>query len=193
MSSNDICKLCNGQLLVRKDRPSFPVVYTECFGTVSGIHFRKYCQNNAKGCSFTQHYSFHTTTTNLIEYDRNCLNQPYFLYTNMTCFSTTLLTKLSAEILLGQISYKQKADIYNYMLMAMIHHLKRQQVFMKEPWIPGNLLYVCAINNIHTVRVIMTILCQQCKQGTMYLKLGDNHNSITLKSYIKAYSVQYSS
>ena len=41
------------------------------------------------------------------------------------------------------------------MLMAMIHHLKRQQLFMKEPWIPGNLLYVCAINNIHTVRVII--------------------------------------
>lgn len=74
--SNVVCKLCNGQMVVRKDRLSFPVVYTECFGTVSGTHFRKYCQNNGKGCSFTQHYAYHTTSTNLMEYDRNCLDLP---------------------------------------------------------------------------------------------------------------------
>ena len=113
ISSNGVCKLCSGQLLVRKDRPSFPVVYTECFGTVSGTHFQKYCQNNAKGCPFMQHYGFYTTSTSIMEYDRNCLELPYFLSTNMTCISTKLLTKLSAEILLGQMSYKQKADIYN--------------------------------------------------------------------------------
>ena len=32
----------------------------------------------------------------------------------MTAFATGMLTTLSAEILLGQMSYRQKADIYNY-------------------------------------------------------------------------------
>ena len=88
-------------------------MYTEFFGTVNGTHFRKYCNNNAKGCSFTQHYSFCTFDNGLIEYDKDCLELPYFLSTNMTCFSTKLLTNLSAEILPGQMSYKQKCDIYN--------------------------------------------------------------------------------
>ena len=113
ISSNCVCKLCNGKLIIRKDRPSFPTIYTEFFGTVNGTHFRKHCNNNAKGCSFTQHYGFHTTDNGLIEYDKDCLDSPYFLSTNMTCFSTKLLTNLSAEILLGQMSYKQKCDIYN--------------------------------------------------------------------------------
>ena len=39
---------------------------------------------------------------------------PYFLSTNMTAFATEMLTTLSAEILLGQMSYRQKADVYNY-------------------------------------------------------------------------------
>ena len=115
ISDNNVCKLCGGKLLVRKDRPSFPLVYTNNFGGVNGTHFRKYCQNNTKGCSFTQHYGYYTTGSNsILVYDKNCLELPYFLSTNMTAFATGMLTTLSAEILLGQMSYRQKADIYNY-------------------------------------------------------------------------------
>lgn len=32
----------------------------------------------------------------------------------MTAFAMGMLSTLSAEILLGQMSYRQKADIYNY-------------------------------------------------------------------------------
>ena len=48
ISSNKVCKLCKGDLLVRADRLSFPTVYTENYGT----HFRKYCQNHVIGCDF---------------------------------------------------------------------------------------------------------------------------------------------
>ena len=47
-------------------------------------------------------------------YDKNCLELSYFLSTNMTAFAMGMLSTLSAEILLGQMSYRQKADMYNY-------------------------------------------------------------------------------
>ena len=49
ISSNSTCKLC--KLLIRADRPSFPTVYTEEFGTIDETHFRKHCQNHGFGCS----------------------------------------------------------------------------------------------------------------------------------------------
>ena len=106
ISDNTTCKLCGGKLLIRKDRPSFPVIYTNNLSSVSGTHFRKYCQNSGKGCSFTQHYGYYTTGSNsTMFYDKNCLELPYFLSTNMTAFETEMLTTLSAEVLLGQMSY----------------------------------------------------------------------------------------
>ena len=53
LSANDKCKLCGGNLLVCADRPSFTTIYSDDIGTANGIHFRKYCQNGWKGCSFT--------------------------------------------------------------------------------------------------------------------------------------------
>ena len=43
------CKLCGGKLLVRNDRGSHIMVYTESFGTVVGTHYHKFCQNFRKG------------------------------------------------------------------------------------------------------------------------------------------------
>lgn len=115
ISTNNKCKLCGGNLLVRADRPSFPVVYSDDIGTANGTHFRKYCQNSWKGCSFTQFYGFHTDGSDSeVIYDDNYHQLPYFLSTHMTAFQTKLLTNLTAEILLGQVSYRQRADIYNY-------------------------------------------------------------------------------
>lgn len=38
----------------------------------------------------------------------------YFVSSSETAFEVKMLIKFDAELLLGQISYKQKADIYNY-------------------------------------------------------------------------------
>ena len=114
ISSKKICDICGKHLLLREDRPSFPIVYTDD-GTISGTHFRKYCSNHWQGCSFTQHYGFHQRgNTSEIHYDDDCLDLPYFLSMNMTAVQTKMLKSLSAEILLGQLSYKQKSDIYNF-------------------------------------------------------------------------------
>ena len=115
ISNKSSCEMCGGRLLVRADRASFPVVYTEDMGTIPGTHFRKYCENQSKGCHFTQHYGFCSNDeTNAVVYDKECFKLPYFMSTNMTVFQITLLQYFTAELLIGQVSYKQKADIYNY-------------------------------------------------------------------------------
>ena len=58
ISSKETCRNCAGKLLVHGDRPSFPVVYNKDVGTIIGTHFRKYCENQNKGCHFVQHYGF---------------------------------------------------------------------------------------------------------------------------------------
>ena len=115
ISANNVCKVCGGKLLVRADRPSFPIIYSNDLGTVEGTHFRKYCQNNWKGFSFTQHYGFHSNGSDVeAVYDRDCFDLPYFLSSHMTVFQTKLLHHPTAEMLLGQVSYRQKSEIYNY-------------------------------------------------------------------------------
>ena len=47
-------------------------------------------------------------------YDDEYSELPYFVSSNMTAFETKLLYQLTAEILLGHISYRQRSDIYNY-------------------------------------------------------------------------------
>ena len=73
ISANTKCISCGGALLIRADRPSFPVIYSEDFGTVNGTHFRKYCQNSNKGCGFTQHYGFHSHSAEKVVYEGNVL------------------------------------------------------------------------------------------------------------------------
>ena len=38
---------------------------------------------------------------------------PYFLSTRETAFETAIPKQLDAEILIGQLSYKQRSEIYN--------------------------------------------------------------------------------
>ena len=114
ISSNNTCKLCKGKLLIRANRPSFPTVYTEEFGTINGTHFRKHCQNHGVGCPFTQHYGFSMNEESQIEYDSDSLELPFFLSSNMTAFRTSMFHNLTAEMLISQVAYQQKADTYNY-------------------------------------------------------------------------------
>ena len=76
ISANNKCKLC-GNLLVQADRQASQS-YTVM---TDGTHFRKYCQNNWKGCSFTQLYGFHTYGNDLevIYYD-SYHQLPYFYH-----------------------------------------------------------------------------------------------------------------
>lgn len=116
ISPNTICKLCGGTLLTRVDRPSRVTIYSETMGTVPATHFYKYCQNSRKGCSFTQHYSYSTEGEGSESmYDEDWQTLPFFVSTHKTAFEMQFLKRLDAEILIGQITYNQSCDIYNYM------------------------------------------------------------------------------
>ena len=80
ISSKETCRNCAGKLFVHGDRPSFPVLYNEDIVTVLGTHFRKYCENQSKGCHFVQHYGFYTTDgIDGIIYDDDCYTLLYFM------------------------------------------------------------------------------------------------------------------
>lgn len=108
------CQICSGKLLLKCDRPSRISLYTETYGTVPATHYHKYCNNYRKGCTFVQYYGFHKSQTEEnTSYDSNWMDLPYFVSSQETAFEVSMLKHFDAELLLGQISYKQKADIYN--------------------------------------------------------------------------------
>ena len=99
---------------VRADRSSLAVIYDQELGTMSAIHYTRYCRT--KGCSFQQHYGYYTKgDTDNVVYNSDALDQPYFMVSRETGFAVNLLRRLDSEYLIGQISYKQAGEIYyNY-------------------------------------------------------------------------------
>ena len=55
-----------------------------------------------------------TTSTTTAVADDDWGKLPYFVSTSKTGFSMVFLERFDAELLLGQVSYKQKSDIYNF-------------------------------------------------------------------------------
>ena len=87
-------------------------LYTESLGTVPATHYHKYCHNYRKGCNVVQFYGYHRDRDHRLRYD-HWMTLPYFLSSQETGFELEMLRKFDVELLIGQISYKQKADIYN--------------------------------------------------------------------------------
>jgi hypothetical protein len=113
ISQNSVCKLCQSKLLVKADRPSLVTVYTESYGTVVGTHYHKVCR---RGCSFRQYYGYSSAGKSIIEnapYDPDWKENKYFFSSRETAFELSMLKKFDVELLLGQLSYSQKAEIYN--------------------------------------------------------------------------------
>ena len=78
---------------MRSDKPSSIVIYDDYLGTVPATHY--------------------TLSDSLVHYNDNCTDLSYFISTRETAIATSLLKRLDAEVLIGQISYKQRAEIYN--------------------------------------------------------------------------------
>ena len=114
ISSVTNCRSCGGKLLLRQDRPSRITVYTESMGTVVGSHYHKFCQNFRKGCSLRQYYGYSSEgNQTTVFYNANWAEHKFFVSSSETAFELTLLRKFDADLLLGQLSYSQKAEIYN--------------------------------------------------------------------------------
>ena len=112
VSDKESCTLCKTKLNIRADRSSHVTLYDDKLGTVQAVHFTKYCRK--RGCSYQQHYGFSTRgDSNQVTYDQDWHSLTYFMSSSETAFSLDFLCRLDSEILLGQISYYQRADIYN--------------------------------------------------------------------------------
>ena len=113
LSKETKCRSCGGKLLLRSSRPSRMTLYTQSLGSVPATHFHKYCHNYGKGCHLIQFYGYYKSGTGSIHYCDNWMELPYFLSSQETGFELKMLEQFDVELLIGQISYKQKADIYN--------------------------------------------------------------------------------
>lgn len=112
ISNREKCTTCESRLYVRSDRVSKVTIYDDRLGTLIGTHYTKYCRK--KGCSFQQHYGYSTLGhRDEMKYDSDWSSLPYFMCTCETSISLDMLHRLDKEILIGQISYKQRSDIYN--------------------------------------------------------------------------------
>ena len=107
------CQSCGGKLLLRIDRPSRMTLYNDSMGTVPGTHYYKYCSNYRKGCKLTQFYGYHKIGDGGKHYREGSLSLPFFLSSQERGFEMAMLKHFDVELLIGQLSYKQKADIYN--------------------------------------------------------------------------------
>ena len=137
LSPRESCTLCGSKLLVRADKASSVVVYDNNLGTVPATHFHKCCSR--RSCPYTQFYGYYTCSDSCTYYNDDYRELPFFMSTRETAIAMSLLKCLDAEVLIGQLSYKQRADIYNE-----VHH--------SSNWMhsEADRLGECAIHYIHT-------------------------------------------
>lgn len=113
ISRTTLCPTCQSTMCTRADRLSCLTLYTTNMGTLHAMHYHKICSN--RKCKTTQHYGYTTTSvTNSLCYDEEYASLPYFISSQETAFEMDFLHHFDAELLIGQISYTQKAEIYNY-------------------------------------------------------------------------------
>ena len=78
---------CGADLAVKADRPSHLTLYSDTYGTVTAMHYRKICKNTCKGtCNTVQHYGYYSTATGVIRYYNTWNKLPYFISSQKNCF-----------------------------------------------------------------------------------------------------------
>ena len=126
-------------------------LYDDSIGVVPAAHFHKICSR--RGCSFCQYYGYYTTgSTSSCQamYNSDWQSLPYFVSSKETAFSTELLRRLDVEIVIGQMSYKQRADIYNYVhcnTSAWQLYLQRKLIKLAQTYV---IYFLCQKNIFYT-------------------------------------------
>lgn len=114
ISPETTCILCGQSLVLRKDRPTSLVIYDTNFGSIPGSHFYKTCSN--KLCTLTQYYGYYTTgrEESQVIYNVNWGTHQYLVSSSLSAFSISMLKRMDSEVVIGQLSYKQIAEIFNH-------------------------------------------------------------------------------
>ena len=115
ISSCEHCLVCGSNLKLRKDRPSPVVIYHDDMGTIPGSHYHKYCTKPS--CGFIQYYGYYTIGHGMsgVLFNTNWESLPYFVSSRETVLSMRLMQHFNANIVIGQLSFKQCADVYNFL------------------------------------------------------------------------------
>ena len=124
-------------------------VYDHEMDMLPAIHYTRYCRK--KGCPFQQHYSYYTCGSSDAVIYNDTLDWPYFMCSRETGFSAKLRAHFDSDCLLGQISYKQSADIYN-------HYNKYEEEFHSDKHNLEDIWYVGSLRTfgVHTCTGIST-------------------------------------
>lgn len=112
ISKKSTCRLCGKQLTAKTSRVVNVMVYHKTRGSFMGCRIPKVCSN--RSCKLIQHYGYYTIGESKF-YDEDWQENDYLLSSGKTAFDMKLLRKFEVEILLGKLSFKEKADIYNEM------------------------------------------------------------------------------
>ena len=110
ISPEKLCVVCGQNLTLRRDRPSSITIYDDGLGTLPGSHFHKMC--TSKTCDLIQYFGYYTTGSKAF-FNANWRVLRYFVSSSLTAFSMSTLKRIDIDIVVGQLSYKQIADIYN--------------------------------------------------------------------------------
>ena len=120
-----VCFLCGSNLQLRRDRPASVTVYDDSVGTIPGSHFHKICKN--RHCGYTQYYGCYTLKgSTQTFFSEDWESQPYFVSSRETVFSKASMQRFETEILLGQLSFKQCAEIYNQIHKCTVMHMQNE-------------------------------------------------------------------
>lgn len=111
ISNLTMCEKCGSPLRVRKDRHSLVTIYDARLRTIPRAHFPKICQN--LNCRAIQYYGYYTAGGHVV-FNSGWESLQYFSSSRDTFFSLDILQQADAHVLIGQLSFKQQADIYNY-------------------------------------------------------------------------------
>ena len=112
ISNNCHCKVCGDKLLLKaRDSVRKIVVYDDRHGTYIGCHYIKFCRKPS--CKFRQYYGKYTPDGVEIFYDDEWMENKFFLSTQQTAFSMRFIKSFDVELLIGQLSYNQRTNIYN--------------------------------------------------------------------------------
>ena len=103
------CIVCGQKLTLRRDRPASITVYDN-LGPVPGSHFHKTFSNRT--CNLKQYFGYYTIGSKTI-FNANWRDLKYFVSSSLTTFSLSMLRRIDVEIVIGQLRYKQIADIFN--------------------------------------------------------------------------------
>lgn len=118
ISMSTTCLKCEAKLAIRTDRSAPLIIYDDHIGTILGCHYHKTCSNAQ--CSYVQYYGYFSYHGH-IYFNEDWQQHDYFVSSRETAFQMDFLMRLKADVLIGHISFQQRAEMYNYVHVRSIN------------------------------------------------------------------------